>query len=49
MPPLAYLLDENISPVVAEQLCAKNTEITAASVHRWRGGLLVGEADTHVF
>lgn len=48
MPPLAYLLDENISPVVAEQLRAKNTEINAESVHRWRGGLLIGQADVNV-
>ncbi len=48
MPRLAYLLDENISPVVAIQLAAKNREITAVSVHRWRGGALVGPTDATV-
>lgn len=42
---LAYLLDEQISPVVAEQLQAKNARITVTSVHRWQGGAFVGQAD----
>src|SRR5437762_228254 len=42
---LAYLLDENISPVVVEQLALNNPQITVQSVHRWRGGEFVGQAD----
>ena len=45
---LAYLLDENISPVVAEQLTLKNPQITVQSVHRWRGGEFVGQADERI-
>lgn len=42
---LAYLLDENISFVVAEQLARKNPQITVQSVHRWHGGAFVGQED----
>ncbi len=42
---LAYLLDENISFVVAEQLARKNPQIVVQSVHRWQGGVLVGQED----
>jgi hypothetical protein len=42
---LAYLLDENISFVVAEQLARKNPRMSVQSVHRWRGGALVGQDD----
>lgn len=45
---LAYLLDENISPVVAEQVVSKNPQIVVHSVHRWHGGKLVGQADEQV-
>jgi uncharacterized protein DUF5615 len=45
---LAYLLDENISPVVAEQLAAKNPQMVVHSVHRWRGGEFIGQADGRV-
>lgn len=45
---LAYLLDENVSPVVAEQVQVKNAQITIQSVHRWQGGVLVGQADGSV-
>jgi hypothetical protein len=42
---LAYLLDEQISPVVAEQLQAKNPQLRVTSVHRWQSGAFVGQAD----
>ena len=45
---LAYLLDENISPIVVAQLAAKNARITAESVHRWRGGEFASRTDMQV-
>lgn len=42
---LAYLLDENISFAVAEQVARNNPQIRVESVHRWRGGAFVGQAD----
>jgi len=45
---LAYLLDENISPVVAEQVASKNPQITVRSVYRWRGGEFVEQTDARV-
>jgi hypothetical protein len=45
---LSYLLDENISPAVAEQIQAKNTHIPIRSVRDWQGGALVGKADSRV-
>ena len=45
---LAYLLDENISPVIADQVTAKNTDIVVHSVLRWRDGTLVGQTDMGV-
>jgi hypothetical protein len=45
---LSYLLDENISPVVAEQLKTKNPLIPVISVHRWRGGIFVGQTDIRI-
>jgi hypothetical protein len=44
-PMLAYLLDENISAVVAERLAARNCRIPVRSIYHWREGGLVGEAD----
>ncbi|HZP84350.1 MAG TPA: DUF5615 family PIN-like protein [Chthonomonadaceae bacterium] len=41
---LAYLLDQQISPAVAEQLQAKNPQIRVTSVHRWQEGAFVGQA-----
>src|SRR5215469_8926009 len=46
--PLALLLDENISPVVAEQLARKCPEIPVQSVHTWREGALLGSSDADV-
>ncbi len=45
---LAYLLDENISFVVAEQIARKNPQILVHSVHRWNDGALVGQPDEMV-
>jgi len=42
---LRYLLDEQISPVVAEQLRKKHPNIPIESLHRWRGGELVSTPD----
>jgi hypothetical protein len=42
---LSVLLDEQISPVVAEQLAARQTELRVESVHRWRDGALLGADD----
>lgn len=42
---LGYLLDENISGVIAEQLVRKNPEIYVETVYRWRGGALIGQSD----
>ncbi|MCX6378882.1 MAG: DUF5615 family PIN-like protein [Armatimonadetes bacterium] len=35
---LTLLLDENISPVVAEQAVLKNPEARILSIHHWHGG-----------
>lgn len=42
---LAYLLDENISFAIAEQIVRNNPQIRVESVHRWRGGVFVGQTD----
>jgi hypothetical protein len=42
---LSYLLDENISFVVAEQLARKNPQLSVQSIHRWRNGAFVGQED----
>jgi len=46
--PLALLLDENISPVVAVQLARKRPDIPVQSLHTWREGALVGAPDADV-
>jgi len=43
---LAYLLDENISHVVADQVARKNASISVQSVYRWQGGEYVGQEDS---
>jgi hypothetical protein len=45
---LAYLLDENISFVVAEQLARKNPHISVQSIHRWQNGAFIGQEDGRV-
>ena len=42
---LRYLLDEQISHVVAEQLSAKHPEVVAVSVHHWRDAEFRGRQD----
>ena len=42
---LSFLLDEHVSPEVAEQVAAKHPEIPAQSLRTWRGGALVGAGD----
>lgn len=45
---LRLLLDENISPVVADGVTSRRPEISITSVHRWRNGRLVGQPDSRV-
>lgn len=45
---LAFLLDEQISHVVAEQMRQKRPDIRVESVLRWREGDLRGKADALV-
>jgi hypothetical protein len=42
---LSLLLDEQISPVVAEQMAVRRPQIPIASIYRWRHGLLAGSSD----
>jgi Domain of unknown function (DUF5615) len=42
---LRFLLDEHISPAVAEQLAQKRPEIEATSVPAWEGGTHLGAGD----
>lgn len=44
-PLLSLLLDENVSPQVAEQINIKRPEITITSVARWQGGVYLGQTD----
>lgn len=40
------MLDEHISPIVAEQLRSKGLSVLVVSVHEIRGGTLVGSPDS---
>lgn len=42
---LAFLLDQQISPEVAEQVRAKRPELPIQSIYEWREGAFVGIAD----
>lgn len=42
---LSFLLDEQISPRVAEELCRKRPEIDVWSVQTWQSGRLLGLPD----
>lgn len=42
---LAFLLDEQISPEIAQQIGQKNPEITIFSLHTWQNGYYLGFAD----
>jgi predicted nuclease of predicted toxin-antitoxin system len=45
---LKYLLDENISPVVAQQIRQKQTDLPVESLHEWQDGNLMGRPDSSV-
>ena len=42
---LALLLDQHLSPEIAEQIHAKRPEIAILSLYTWREGAFVGSAD----
>jgi hypothetical protein len=42
---LPLLLDENISPVVSEQVARRRPEIPIQSIFQWRGGTLLRQPD----
>jgi hypothetical protein len=46
--PLDFLLDENISPVVADQVKRRCPDLTIESVHRWRDGAFKNRQDTQI-
>lgn len=46
--PLRYLLDENVSPIVAEQIRQKRQDVLVESIHFWRDGALLGQPDSSV-
>jgi hypothetical protein len=41
----SFLLDENISPVVARQIAQKNPDARIASIHSWHNGELLSVED----
>ena len=43
---LRLMLDENISPIVAEQIRQKHPDIVIESVNTWHGGAYTGTPDT---
>ena len=45
---LRYLLDEHISPAVAEGVQRKDSRIRIASVHRWRNREFTGSRDAEL-
>src|SRR5438128_1202764 len=45
---LSLLTDEQIAPMVAEQVRAKRADIPITSVSLWRGGTLLGAPDDHL-
>ncbi len=45
---LSFLLDEQISPKVAEQVQVKYAGIPIQTIYRWREGLLCGQDDAVV-
>lgn len=46
--PLSLLLDENISPVVAEQIGTKRPDIPVTSIHTWREGAFLNASDEEI-
>ena len=45
---LSMLLDEHISPIVAERMRARNQRVLVQSIHLWRSGSLCGTPDWRV-
>ncbi len=45
---LRYLLDEHISPVVAERIVARRPAISAVSIYQWQGGAFAGAGDAGI-
>jgi hypothetical protein len=45
---LSLLLDEQMSPVIAERIVAKHPSILIQSVFRWRGGELTATEDAYL-
>lgn len=45
---LSYLLDENLSPTIATQMRLKEPEIRVVSIHHWREGIFIGQADSSI-
>ena len=46
--PLSLLLDENVSPVVAQQIRQRRPDIPVESLFTWQGGALVGQPDAAI-
>jgi hypothetical protein len=42
---MLLLTDENLTPLVAEQIQSKRADIAITSLHRWREGAFLGKAD----
>lgn len=45
---LSYVLDENISPIIADQVTHRRPDIGIQSIFRWRGGALLNQPDQFV-
>ncbi|MCX6382613.1 MAG: hypothetical protein NT023_24565 [Armatimonadetes bacterium] len=45
---LRLMLDESISPKVAEQICLKRPDIPIESLHTWRQGAYLGTLDARL-
>lgn len=45
---LSLLLDQQISPTVAEQVRAKSREIPILNIYEWRDGTFVGKPDDQI-
>ena len=45
---LSMLLDEHISPIIADRMQARNQSVLVQSIHHWRSGSLCGTPDSRV-
>lgn len=45
---LQYLLDEHLSPVIADQLTAQRPDIPVVALRSWQGGAQLGADDTTI-